>query len=408
MSTCTRGSAMHPQLKKRNQHEFTAKMQQAMKKEGLDTMLLLRPENILYATGYKSLMSYAPGWPLGASVVIVPAQGKLTMIINSLELNAAESMTGEEVNIITYPSWCVIDDGEGSLHELPEKLDALAPIKIALECASGTIGMELSHITIGLHQYLSSVLDISTIIDINALMFACRMVKNSWEIEMLRYAAQHTDSVVQKVIPMITAGMPAYEMEHLLIQHGVELDIKRTMTSYNFICTYGPYNYNCGLPRGYIIKEGDIIKFDGGFEHLGYKSDIARTFAVGNNLGAFEEKVFQCLLQANDLGVSMIRPGMKLSNIYHAIREYVENAGVIPHYPRGHMGHSVGVSPILEEYPQISKNADIVLQENMVLSLETPFASAGKEGTYFGMNLEDTHVVTSDGSERFTEMPRSL
>ena len=73
----------------------------------------------------------------------------------------------------------------------------------------------------------------------------------------------------------------------------------------------------------------------------------------------------------------MLRPGLNMKDLYWAIREDVEKSSLIPSYPRGNLGHSVGCGHHAEEYPTISKDRDFVLQPGMVICLETPYSAIG-------------------------------
>lgn len=65
-----------------------------------------------------------------------------------------------------------------------------------------------------------------------------------------------------------------------------------------------------------------------------------------------------------------------------------------------------GVGP--EEYPTIAPGTDYILEPNMVVCLETPYSGTGNAPVQGGFNLEDTHVITADGHESFTEMPDNI
>ena len=86
-------------------------------------------------------------------------------------------------------------------------------------------------------------------------------------------------------------------------------------------------------------------------------------------------EIYDTLYKANRMGVEMLKPGTPMKDIYNAIREQVEQSRLIPKYPRGHMGHSIGSGVGPEEYPTIAPGTDYVLEENMVLCLETPYLS---------------------------------
>lgn len=398
---------MHELLVERNQLEFQNKLQTEMKKHNIDTLFLLRPENIFYATGYRVLTSYAPGMPTGVSIAVVPSEGNIKLLVNSLEKEAAMTQTSEFVDTEIFPSWVFIDDGTEQ-EEVPESIDPFGAIKLALSHSKGTIGLEKKSLTSSLASFLDKEIGNENIIDATSAIMNCRIVKTNWEIKMLKHAANHSEKVMKTVMKEVKEGMTCAEIENLLKYYGAKYDDLNSSIADIFVNTYGPYYYNSGLPRGYKVKNGDLIKFDGGFVHLGYYSDFARTFVVGNEVGEFEQKVFESLYKANELGVSMLKPGVKMNDIYNAVRASVESDGVIPQYKRGHVGHSIGVSPMLEEYPQIAPNIECELKENMVISLETPYACDGREGKHFGMNLEDTFVITKDGYERLTNMPDSL
>ena len=156
------------------------------------------------------------------------------------------------------------------------------------------------------------------------------------------------------------------------------------------------------------MQEGDVIKFDVGYQYLGYWSDIARTYAVGGKASDEVLEVFETLYRANRMGVEMLRPGMPMKEIYRAIRENVETSRLIPKYPRGHMGHSIGCGWGPEEYPTISPVTEYILEPNMVVCLETPYSATGQAPVTGGFNLEDTHVITADGHDSFTTMPDNI
>jgi Xaa-Pro aminopeptidase len=106
--------------------------------------------------------------------------------------------------------------------------------------------------------------------------------------------------------------------------------------------------------------------------------------------------------------IELIGPGVRFSDLYAEVRRAVEATGVIPNYARGHMGHSIGISPILEEYPQISADCDLELTPGMVISFELSYFGTHGAPAVGGFNTEDSFVITSEGHERFTHAPKTL
>jgi Xaa-Pro dipeptidase len=77
--------------------------------------------------------------------------------------------------------------------------------------------------------------------------------------------------------------------------------------------------------------------------------------------------------------------------------------GALPDYQRTHCGHGIGVSG--HEFPTLNAaNSEVILEEGMVLCVETPYYEVG----WGGMMVEDMIVVRQDGPELLTKLPREL
>jgi hypothetical protein len=70
------GKNIHPFLAKRDQKAILARIQGLMKRDGIGALVIVKPENVLYATGYLSRFAYGPGVPAGSqAVAVIPADG---------------------------------------------------------------------------------------------------------------------------------------------------------------------------------------------------------------------------------------------------------------------------------------------------------------------------------------------
>ena len=104
----------------------------------------------------------------------------------------------------------------------------------------------------------------------------------------------------------------------------------------------------------------------------------------------------------------MLAPGVKMKDLYAAIRAEVEKSSVIPKYPRGHMGHCISVAPTAEDIPKISANEETVFQPGMCISMECSYMAAEGAPAPGPYNIEDSFAITDKGHERFTTVPNSL
>lgn len=398
---------LHPLLAQREAGQLRDKLQTEMRKHGLGYLVLTNPANVFYATGYMPLV--------GTCIAAVPAEGDVHLLISTLESADAYAST-VDVDIREFMSWVFIDNGsDESRQDKGDVMDPDAPVKMLLDIIrsipmDGKVGVEQGEISHHLYGALSAALPEGMIVDGAASVRDARIVKTPWEIDMLRLGAQQLDAAWKHMAVDIKPGMPAWKLDAMFIYYAGMLNLEHGTMSRNstFIPAAGPYFGLCGMPRGYILKKGDVIKFDVGFKYLGYNSDIARTFAVGGDAPDEVLEVYDTLYKANRLGVSMLNPGMPMKDIYHAIRDEVEKSRLIPKYPRGHMGHSVGCSEGAEEYPTIAPKTNHILEPGMVVCLETPYSATGNAPVKGGFNLEDTHVITAEGHQSFTTMPDNI
>lgn len=404
----------HPLLARRDQNAIVGKLQLEMQKNGIDALLVFKPEHIYYTTGYLPKISEIPGY-VGINLSVVPACGKAHLVVTTLELEAAMSFTSDDVDVSSYPSWVFIDDGTEASRKRPAaaEIDAFTGIRKAVEIIKGIpnckkIGVEKPFLTTPIWEGLIKLLDADSIADSTNTFLRARMLKTPWEIDMLRIAAQHNERTMYRVAQDVKPGMMCCEIDHLMNLYGFEEDKAFAVDANLFAAeAAGPHFGLSGLPRGYVIEEGDIVRFDGGFRHLGYVSDLARCFCVGNPSKEAEE-IYETLVEGFHRGIELLKPGTVFKDIYWAMVNSVTSSKCIPFYPRGHMGHSVGMNKGLEEFPQFSATMEEVLQPNMVVCVEAPIWTSGLSKHYGAFSIEDTFVITETGCERFTHGNETL
>jgi Xaa-Pro aminopeptidase len=139
----------------------------------------------------------------------------------------------------------------------------------------------------------------------------------------------------------------------------------------------------------------------------GYYADITRTVVRGKPSDALR-RVYDTVLQGQELGLQMVKAGASGKAIHSAIQDLFEHAsyhtGVINERVQGFFhgtGHGVGLE--IHEPPRISR-IDDTLQPGHVVTVEP--------GLYYlgigGVRIEDTVVVTSDGYENLTSFPKQF
>lgn len=395
-------SIRHPLLYERNQLEFEKKLKKSMIENNINSLILLRPENVFYATGYYRS-------PTGLTIAVINEKGKVKLIVNDNEYESALAIADQDVEVHLFSTWLFVDDGTKEAFFPKNAIaDSNSAMKNALELVDDNneksiIGIEREYINANLWEFLINMVGKDRLRDNTTAMMNARMLKTDWEIDILRKAAQHSEKMMQSTIELTKPGMTLYEIEKIMNQKGYEFDTENTIINQVMIASAGNQFGISGLPRQMVMKTGDMIRLDGGSVHLGYYSDLARTYVVGGNPSAEQENLYRALYSGYEEGLKMFKPGVKLADIYYKVREVVESSGIFPAYARGHVGHSLGISTAVEEYPQISPVSDIVLEPGMVFSFEVPFyGNKNAQIMTASINIEDTLVVTESGHERFT------
>ena len=171
--------------------------------------------------------------------------------------------------------------------------------------------------------------------------------------------------------------------------------------SFDPIVVSGP---NTSMPHGVagdrVIREGDFVTMDFGVLYQGYCSDTTRTFAVGY---ATEEmkKVYYTVLEAQKAGIAITKAGVTGAQVDGAARKVITDAGYGEYFGHSY-GHGVGLE--IHEGPNMSFRYLKEIPAGAVTSAEPGIYLPGK----FGVRIEDVTIVTADGCEDITNLPKDL
>ncbi|MCK4512629.1 type I methionyl aminopeptidase [bacterium] len=221
-------------------------------------------------------------------------------------------------------------------------------------------------------------------------------IRSSEEIELIRgsarLVAQSLDLAAELIRPGVTTGELDREIESFIRSHGGAPEFKGFHGYPAAICASIDEEVVHGIPGERILEEGSIVGIDIGVRKNGYVGDGARTFAVGE---ASEEvlSLVGTTLDALLKGLEVVREGVHLSDVSHAIQQVAEAKGYS--VVRALAGHGVGTE--LHEPPEVPNYGPPgfgpVLKVGMVLAIE-PMVNAGVAGV---RTLEDGWtVVTAD------------
>ncbi len=162
---------------------------------------------------------------------------------------------------------------------------------------------------------------------------------------------------------------------------------------------------NTAMPHGLStaagVRRGDVLVTGAGADVGGYNSELERTMIVGEPSPEFV-KYFDLMLQLQQAGFDALRPGRTFAEAEADVCRAFKELGVAE-LQRHHTGHGIGLEG--HEWPFIDKGStDVVIEENMVLSVEPGLYVPGLAG----FRHSDTVVIRKGGAERLTYYPRDL
>ena len=162
-------------------------------------------------------------------------------------------------------------------------------------------------------------------------------------------------------------------------------------------------------PTGRTVAQGDLLLVDWGVSGPFYKSDLTRVldtrrsgvFAAGEGGHPRLEEVHAVVLRAQQRAIRAVRPGVKAEEIDAAARDEIARAGYGDYFGHG-LGHGIGLQ--VHEGPAIRPHSETLLAAGMVFTIEPGIYLPG----WGGVRIEDDVLVTPDGCEVLTHLPRTL
>lgn len=250
-------------------------------------------------------------------------------------------------------------------------------------------------------------------------------IKTQDEIEKMRIAGRLASEVLDMIETHVRAGVTTDELNQICHDYIVDQQqaVPAPLNYRGFpksICTSVNHVICHGIPSDKKLKKGDIINIDVTVIKDGYHGDNSRMYYVGKP-SVLARRLCDVAKQAMFEGIELVKPGVKLGDIGHAIQSYTEqhNFSVVREY----CGHGIG--KVFHEDPQVlhygKPNTGMELKEGMTFTIE-PMINAGKKETRLladnwtvvtrdhslSAQWEHTILVTTDGYEILTNSANAV
>jgi len=251
------------------------------------------------------------------------------------------------------------------------------------------------------------------------------IIKTPEQIEKMRIAGRLTMEVLEMIKPHVKKGVTTEQLNQICHDYIVneQQAIPAPLNYHGFpksICTSLNHVVCHGIPADKKLKDGDIINIDITVIKDGFHGDSSAMFFIGKK-SILAERLVKNAQECLYLGINMVKPGIHLGDIGHAIAKHAhaERFSVVQEY----CGHGIGEG--FHEEPQVlhygEKGTGPILKEGMTFTIE-PMINAGKRHSRvlkddwtvvtkdksLSAQWEHTLLVTKDGVDVLTKRPDEL
>ena len=226
-----------------------------------------------------------------------------------------------------------------------------------------------------------------------------RGIKDDEEQKKMREASLINDQAMAVFKTLIYDGVSEKEVAEQMLK--VYLDLGAEGFSFEPIVSFGanaadPHH----MPDDTILKEGDCVLFDVGCVKNGYCSDMTRTFYY-KYVSDECKRIYDTVRAANEAAESIVKPGVRLSELDDAARTLITDAGYGPNFTH-RLGHFIGLDE--HEFGDVSAVSTWIAHPGMIFSIEPGIYLEG----HTGVRVEDLVLVTEDGCEVLNRYPKEL
>jgi methionyl aminopeptidase len=223
--------------------------------------------------------------------------------------------------------------------------------------------------------------------------------RSAAELTRMRAANQLVARILEQLAHAVRAGVTTAELdvlaERLVREAGAEPAFKGYKGYPATLCASINQEVVHGIPSSSrALKSGDIVSLDMGVKLGGYYGDSAVTVPVGD-VPEKTKELLRVTQEALERAIAQVQVGGRLSDIGHAVQQWVEAHGFS--VVREFVGHGIGER--LHEEPQIPNYGQPgrgpKLAEGMVLAIEPMVAMGRPDVKLLG---DGWTAVTKDGS----------
>ncbi len=352
------------------------KVKKLLPEKPYDTFLVSEPWNRAYLSGF-----WAEDMQLTESSGFLFVTEKAQVLATDFRYQEQAEKEAPDFQVVIYK--------ENLANILPEIFASLG---------THTLGFDNHHLTyervMKIQEALQEWHPQGELLPGGELVEGLRMVKEPEEIQAIRNSLALTESVLETIVAEAEVGKTekqlAWRIEQLMREAGAEA------ISFPPIVASGP---TAAMPHAVVsdrqLGESETIIIDLGARLDHYCSDMTRTLILGEPDSKARE-VYGIVREAQLRAMAAVRAGIASLEVDRVARDYIALAGYGDNFGHG-LGHGIGLA--VHERPGFGKSSSMVLEEDMVVTIEPGIYLPG----WGGVRLENMVRVTADGCENLNQ-----
>ena len=369
-----------------------ANVQRAMHRANIAGLVLSDPSNLIYLTGYRTILYQSKFRPFYA---IVPADGEPVLVLPNLEVGDGRKTSWVE----DIRGW-----GKGLFADRPDAPTIVREVAEERHLRTGRIGFELAvgqrlAMTYDQFEALRAIFVDAELVNAADIMWSVRVKKSPQEIAYLRTACTATDAAFDAAVEAAREGVTETTLQRVLgvtmMEHGAESPGFLVVAS-------GPDRYDMLNPyaSSRALRRGDMLNFDIGAVYKGYWGDLTRGVFIGE-VSKRQREFYEAESEIFHRTLHAVKPGIAIQDVDKVAETTTRELGY-EKFMLHRTGHALGLD--VHEIPSVAPGDTTVLEPGMVITIE-PGIYDFAIGAF---RIEDTVLVTDKGFETLTNCNREL
>ncbi len=348
---------------------------------GVDVALFDEIEAMTWLSGYGNSENR---W----RCVGIPANGEPFIVIRALDAGPCRRRTWI-ADVRSFRDW-------------EDPMRSLADAVASRGAGDGGIGVDLGSYCMPPRRLaqLQAALPNARLVDLGPLVAELRLLKSPAEIALLRQAAAIADEAMRRTLAASVRGSTQRAAAKTAMDAFMELGADPGPPGP--ISSARGWDFLHGALDGAPLSDGDVVHVELTPRVAGYSARLMRCAVVGS-LPPMLLRNAEQLAQLQDRQIAAIRPGALASEVDAVLRDGVLKSGLRDTFDNI-TGYTLGLySPAGPRTSDFTRSfhpeAHWRIEPNMVFHI---YVSAA------GISFSETVLVTENGSERLTRLPRVL